>query len=642
MSSLLKEAYEFIKELAVGNVDDKNATILDDKEKLNKVSQIKEETEAMDTTKGMPSSENQKLEEPYSEKSGDGFEEEISSEDKKELRTTSSESDSEEDSEEGDVVDRLEETLRKFIESELASGTTREELADAVDELANKLVPEDFEDFSEGLEVTQGLDSETMSAQAPPWLGGPASRDAEQEDSEEEDDKKKKSDEEEEIEDEAPEDVDEEESSSKKSAILLRETDKYAAVLYNTEDSQPEGLEWVVFDKKSSSPVMRVLAGRAFGDKLYDKPYPDDYPNHKFSSYGQAFISEYYGDALLSAIETEGLGKACEASNGLLVKKSQIGVSPTTGGPTAMQERQPVGSTTPTAPLDSQSSPAEGGADVNLNPKQMGADENLSPVTVIDFLLGVLPYLVVSGVTTPGEIVQDLKDTFNDDDSSARFIGALTEKSRNLKEHLGVQGGKESFDLGTLLGGSQPPQTGVQTDMPGAKMSELQAEIQDLRNKVGEYEKKIAEYEKSEVLRAKIASAVSFIRNEMQTRGANGKPLSPSVDYLMMTGMPKDAAIKEERKITYKKAEELIGLDDAAWNALQDTVMQVPYLHESSTDQMGEFSGEVRKTSSVLPIFMANDNSLNFDGFDESMFESPLTQLAREHNAKRARKRARF
>jgi hypothetical protein len=70
--------------------------------------------------------------------------------------------------------------------------------------------------------------------------------------------------------------------------------------------------------------------------------------------------------------------------------------------------------------------------------------------------------------------------------------------------------------------------------------------------------------------------------------------------------------------------------------------MQVPYLQDSGMEHISEASQGVEKVAHTLPIFMANDNSVNFDGFDESIFESKLTQLAREHNAKRASKRARI
>jgi len=678
MSNLLKEAYEFIRELVVGESSDRKDTILDEKqEEIEKTSQIKEEADVMNEENGVkaPAKEDDVVGPIEQEEGVGGAEDQPSELAGEDNPMSSEESPAEgEEAEGGDVVDRLEATLREFFEAEMSAGTSPEELAKAIDELASKIEEGGLEGEAEESEEAESEMDEEKMAGPPPWLQSseldeelkedeegaveaeaPESEEeaeevaeealeeeAEEESEDEEEGEKESEEEESEDEEEGEKESEEEESEDeegeeKKSGLILRETEKYAAVLYNSADSSPEKLEWVVFDKTSSAPVMRVLAKEAFGDKLYSTPAPEDYPNHKFASYGEAFISEAYGDALLSAVESYGLDKACEAASGRIVKSAQIGVSPTTGGPTAMQERQPVGSTTPTSPLGSGQEVSEGGQDVNLNPTQMGpADQEPSPVTVIDFMLGFLPYLVASGVYTPGEIVQELKDTFTDDDASARFIGALSEKAKSVKESLGVSEGENApFDPGMLMGGAQPPQTGIQTEMPGAKMSELQAEVEQLREKV-------ASYEKEAVLRAKVSSAVAFIRNEMQRRGANGKPLMPSVDYLVMTGMPKDAAIKEERELTYKKAEELVALDDLAWKALQDTVMQVPYLQDSGMEHISEASQGVEKVAHTLPIFMANDNSVNFDGFDESIFESKLTQLAREHNAKRASKRARI
>ena len=693
MSSIIKEAYDIIKGL-VQQVDEKNDTIVRE-----------ESTETGQTKTAQKTSEpidEARLEEIVDKAVGSDMNdaEEKVEQEVEELNEMSgagplaeavegstsdySSSDDEDSSDEGSTAfDRLKKVISDFFESELASGTSEEELDAAIEQLAaeeeetsSSTSDEDMKDDNDEEEEAsssggseEGLVEKQYAAEAPPWLkneeeeevddaeedeesGEPVAEEGESEEEEEpsdeetEEDESEEGEEEEEAEEEEPSDEETEEDESeegeeeysgegtpKKAGLRITETEKLAAVLYHDGSSPADTLEWVVFDKEAgNAPILRVCGKDAFGESFYDTPGEDEYPE-RYSSYGEAFMSEDYGRVLLNSIEQDGLQKVCELVNGKIVKQGQIGVSPTTGGPTAMQERQPAGTTVPPAPLDAQNTPSEGGGDTNLNPSDPEMGKNKAPkVSVIEYILTNLAVQVANGVYTPQDVIQELKSTFTDEEASAQFMGALMERADNIAgDESGVS---EQPGINQFNG----PQVGSAQEM-APKTAELIEELNELKTK-------LASYEKEAVIRAKIASAVSFIRNEMQTRGANGKPLMPSVDYLVMTGMTKEAAVEKERELTYKKAEELIFLDDNAWKALYDTVMEVPPLNNDSAP-----SGFMPKKASVdgdasgsksLPIFMANDNSVSAEDIDDSLFESNLTRIAREHNSMRAKRKQRI
>ncbi len=119
MSNLLKEAYEFIRELAVGESSDRKDTILDEKqEEIEKTSQIKEEADVMNEENGVkaPAKEDDVVG-PIEQEEGVGGAEDQPSELAGEDNPMSSEESPAGGRgwrEGGDVVDRLEATLREF------------------------------------------------------------------------------------------------------------------------------------------------------------------------------------------------------------------------------------------------------------------------------------------------------------------------------------------------------------------------------------------------------------------------------------------------------------------------------------------------------------------------------------------------
>lgn len=458
-----------------------------------------------------------------------------------------------------------------------------------------------------------------------------------------EDKEKKKKDSEDTNEDESDED---EESMNFEASSKLK--------LKFIEGKTPDSHSWAIY--RGKTPLMKVSAAQAFGEYLAAKPSKNDYPK-QFDSYADVFRSYDYGQELLRIASTQGLEKACSASNGILVT-AQVGpgsVSPQGVPGVRATDEQPFQNSGISEGLDiSNQQPTEGGGDTNFNPSKdaeqdmlEGGDEKL---LVTDLLTNFLAMLIANRSYSIDEIMNELTTTFSDESTIAEFRGALKEhadamahgstedKPQETDGNLPAEDLNKSQLSDSALGSGDSNVLGEDDGTLGSM--DLGASSQIKAASIEEKDAIINALIEEKHLRYKIASCVEFIKQHMQTRGVENIPLVPTARYLMESeNLSKSAAIEKETQLIYKKAEELVQLNDAGWNTLTDYISRLP---EISDDSFNKTASINNSTSHNVGIFMQNEESTSkFDNaFPDELFESRISKIAREKNQERySRKR---
>lgn len=414
---------------------------------------------------------------------------------------------------------------------------------------------------------------------------------------------------------------------------------------------------WVVYQGKS--PVMKVSAIQAFGGFLNTKPAPGEYPK-PFNTYHDVFKSKDYGDVLIAQAGSQGIEKICEIVHGDLVKTAQIGpgsVEPMGGPGPRIPQSQPYPDGTTEVDIKDQAA-TEGGDDSNFNPSEEAEQDMLETgedkLLITDILVSFLATFIANKDYNLDEIMNQLALVFSNEGSTGEFRGALKREAERLSEGSTEMEG-EALDeqipydeVGPDQGGAPPPggggdmesqvagSGGMNSDeMAGMKLSQ----VSDTKDAI------IDNLLKERSLRMKIASAVEYIKSELQNRGIDNVPYVPTKEYLMAQGMTKEAAIEEERNLIYKQASELVALDEKGFEALDKFVKTMPMLEDTSVVKEASIEKSASIQSANFGLFLENDPPVanKFEAvLPDNLFEGRYTEVARQANAERKSRKSAF
>jgi hypothetical protein len=284
----------------------------------------------------------------------------------------------------------------------------------------------------------------------------------------------------------------------------------------------------------------------------------------------------------------------------------------------------------------------------NLNPNtedtKLFESEDPSKVLITDLIINWLAPEIANGTYTIDEIKTELEATFTDEEAKNEFIGQLTQKADSYEtdanesaikeEQKATQGamnqaapaGNNTFEPSSAQGNVIPPTGNMLTAQASIEeeLARKDAQIQNLAE------------ERS--IRFQVKRALDFIKDELQTRGFNGEPLLPTVDYLVKTN---GIAVSEAEEITKNaikdKVKELVELNDTAWNLYCDSVYKIPKL--SAVEEASEDSS-IAKESHVRVPFLHNESRTGIESIlPDEMFTSRISEIADKHAMSRTRRR---
>ena len=206
---------------------------------------------------------------------------------------------------------------------------------------------------------------------------------------------------------------------------------------------------------------------------------------------------------------------------------------------------------------------------------------------ITDILIDTIAPMIVSDAYTINEIVDELTETFSDEELASEFSGALEEKVDNLKEEIGDEGEEAEEDVTEELE-ALPDELAAEepvdklTATPSVMEGEAAAEVKVLREQLkrAKLEKQAAEEDAD--LRFKVRTAHDLVR-KLQERGR-----LRTVAQFEHTGMDHEAAVTAEQELVKSEIERIVSLAGKDFDQLAEFVNDITEPLEDEEEEVLE------------------------------------------------------